>query len=278
MLAAGYRWALMWSANAPFDVFVHSWDMDLAETIRQQFNPVAARFERNSGRLDVIRRPLLPNLHDCSRVGDPEFCAFNSVSAAFSIQQVLHLIIEREDACTAAYDHVVLSRLDLVFTTRVELTPSLAPRERVALQFQGITEPALRKAPPWLLLKADGIFVLSTPSHLRRMALLFESIPNGTSHLKWGWYTHFIRQQVTNGSYPVETVMGVSVARRICLDPFGLGAARLDNGSNWARMREWGWSCEYLHKLPRPTNPSLHSRSLCCQVCPGDTRCTSVQV
>ena len=91
MLAAGYRWALMWSVNAPFDVFVHSWAVEVADGIRKEFRPVASRFEHNSDRLEEIRRPLHPTLRDCSRAGNP-------------FRHGIHMLAEKLQLCSCSWN------------------------------------------------------------------------------------------------------------------------------------------------------------------------------
>jgi len=175
---SSFRWA--WLDRIHFDVFQHSWSVEIENESKALYRLVSWKFESNADRITDIRQRLRPVYHDCvhgMRDVNTEFCLFNTASAALSISEVLKLVAAHEDARGSSYDRILLSRPDLVFTQQPPLfTDTHYPRHEVAVEYLGIK--SLRGFP-------DTIFVLPTSSAARRMSRIFYYLqPNVT--YRWG--------------------------------------------------------------------------------------------
>jgi hypothetical protein len=176
VLAHSYRWA--WLDRFTFDVFIHSWSVELAAEFRQLYSPLAATFETNAARLSDIRDRLHPSYHDCVRGYhgvNREFCMFNTASMAFSIREVLRLVSAHEDVSHQRYDRVVLSRPDLVFTEQ----PPRSVLSHSAVVIEAVGIPAIRGF-------ADTVFVLPSSAAARRMSGIFDFLRRSRISYRWG--------------------------------------------------------------------------------------------
>mmetsp|Transcript_17044 Transcript_17044/g.42880 ORF Transcript_17044/g.42880 Transcript_17044/m.42880 type:complete len:327 (-) Transcript_17044:39-1019(-) len=270
---SSFRWA--WLDRIHFDVFQHSWSVEIENESKALYRLVSWKFESNADRITDIRQRLRPVYHDCvhgMRDVNTEFCLFNTASAALSISEVLKLVAAHEDARGSSYDRILLSRPDLVFTQQPPLfTDTHYPRHEVAVEYLGIK--SLRGFP-------DTIFVLPTSSAARRMSRIFYYLqPNVT--YRWGWVATFISAEVTPNVWPVERLRGVDISRRLCSRTLAsqTPTGRTDHDQVTADLfsiiQSWGFSCDYLRRFPRFNDPYASRCCTMCKACPKLTNASN---
>ena len=282
-LSASYRWAL---PVAEFDVFVHSWAMQLAEEFATYWKPTASTFQNNSDVIGTIRARLQPAAHECARAGS--FCIFNSASAAFSIAAVLRLVATHEDKCQQRYGRVLLMRPDLAFTRKLD-TATLR-----GLPARGRHGAGSNSSVVWLGHSSDAtvnnrefvddVYLLESSEQARKLQGLFDWLDplNASRVYRWGWWTAFIREQL--GPVTFRYILpGRTIARNLCdsgsadLRPLRKMAvtrqgAQMANElqdhnvgplASIERIHSWGYTCDYLRRFPHAFN----QRSWCFTEC-----------
>jgi len=94
--------------NDDIDVFIHTWDVDLEDRIKQLFDPL----------LITVEKQKIFDIPDYV-VGHPEQRKQNHYSRWYGNREAVGLKREYEDYCDFKYDMVMLSRFDVAWQTDV---------------------------------------------------------------------------------------------------------------------------------------------------------------
>jgi hypothetical protein len=177
--------------NYEFDFFIHCWNKDLEENLKNLYNPKKFLFEDNSiyNNEISIKVKILTD--------------FSGISHSLSIKKVILLLEEYQSENNFEYDFIILYRPDIIIIKNIFM---------IDYNFNKIYSNGNASGDP----KGDFHFLMNY-NNLKKFKHMYDSIENGNPHKAHFWMENYVNNYIKQELISDNIIAGIDqeVLRKI---------------------------------------------------------------